>query len=217
MLFYMNKKITNIECDYIYKYVVIGEAGVGKTSIVRQYVYNDYGDNYNTTIGVDFSCKTMTVQDKIIRIQIWDTAGQESFRSIINTYYKNAIGVIIVVDDNTPSQLENIKYWKNEYYKKQKNTNPTVFFMVILNKIDQFDKNERHDLIHDYCDDNNILFYGTSAKSGCNINECFRNFTNNIHEKTKDMPHKVNGIKKYNNTIDLHNPHQYRYNCCNIV
>ena len=99
---------------------MIGEAGVGKTSIVRQYVYNDYGDNYNTTIGVDFSCKTMMVQDKIIRIQIWDTAGQESFRSIINTYYKNAIGVIIVVDDNTPSQLENIKYWKNEYYKIEK-------------------------------------------------------------------------------------------------
>ena len=119
MLFYMTKKITNVECDYIYKYVVIGEAGVGKTSLVRQYVYNDYGDNYNTTIGVDFSCKSIMIQDERIRIQIWDTAGQEAFRSIINTYYKNTIGVIIVVDDETPDQIENIEYWRNEYYKKQ--------------------------------------------------------------------------------------------------
>ena len=212
----MTKKITNTDCDYIYKYVVIGEAGVGKTSIVRQYVYNDYGDNYNTTIGVDFSCKSIPLDDKLVRIQIWDTAGQEAFRSIINTYYRNTIGVVIVVDDNTEDQIENIEYWKNEYWKKQIHTQPTVFFMVILNKIDNFEDTKTYDLIQNYCDNNNMLFYGTSAKSGCNVNECFRKFTEHIHKNTKDIPHKVNGIKKYK-TLDLKTPKQHRYNCCNII
>lgn len=213
----MTKKITNTDCDYIYKYVVIGEAGVGKTSLVRQYVYNDYADNYNTTIGVDFSCKSIAVEDKLIRIQIWDTAGQEAFRSIINTYYRNTIGVVIVVDDSTEDQIENIEYWKNEYWKKQIHTQPTIFFMVVLNKIDNFDDNKTYDLIQDYCDNNGMLFYGTSAKSGCNVNECFRKFTKYIYKNTKDIPHKVNGIKKCTSVLDLHNPKYNRYNCCNII
>ena len=213
----MTENITNknTHFDYIYKYVIIGESGVGKTSLARQYVYNDYNDNYNTTIGVDFSCKLVFVEDIGIKIQIWDTAGQEAFRSIINTYFKNTIGVVIVVDDNTHEQLENIKYWKEEYYKKQYSNHTNVFFMVLLNKIDSFEENKRFDLIQDYCDDNNMMFFGVSAKSGCNVNECFRKFTQYIYQQTKDSTTKINGIKKCN--VELSQPKQLRYSCCKIV
>lgn len=209
-----HKPKTNSHFDYIYKYVIIGEAGVGKTSIARQYVYDDYSDNYNTTIGVDFSCRTVFLEGTNIKIQIWDTAGQEAFRSIVTTYFKNTIGVIIVVDDNTHDQLENIKYWKNHYYKQQiRNTN--VFFMVILNKIDSFHEKTKFDLIEDYCNENDIMFYGVSAKTGCNINESFRKFTQYIYENTKDSIVKINGIKKCN--VELDKPKQLRYSCCKIV
>ena len=211
----MTDNKTNKHFDYIYKYVVIGEAGVGKTSLARQYVYNDYNDNYNTTIGVDFSCKTVFVEDTSVKIQIWDTAGQEAFRSIINTYFKDTIGVIIVIDDYTNEQLENIKYWQNEYYKKQIRKPTNVFFMVVLNKLDSFHEKANFDLIQNYCNDNNIIFYGVSAKSGCNVNECFRKFTQYIYQQTKNSTVKINGIKKC--VIELDKPKQLRYTCCKIV
>jgi Ras-related protein Rab-2A len=207
---------TNKHLDYIYKYVVIGEAGVGKTSIARQFIFNDYSNRYNTTIGVDFSCKTLSVRDKNIKIQIWDTAGQESFRSIISSYYKDTVGVIIVVDNYDNKSLETIKYWQQEYYKKQK-YNQHVFFMVLINKIDLFSESLNYNLIKDYCTDNNIIFYGVSAKTGCNINESFRYLTTHIYRKTKDLPDKIKGIKR--GSIELEKPERsyYYYSCCNIV
>ena len=201
--------------DYIYKYVVIGEAGVGKTSLTRQYVFNDYNDNYNTTIGVDFSCKTICIDKTFVKMQLWDTAGHEAFRSIIKSYFKDTIGVIIVIDDYTKKQLDNIKYWREEYYKKQSSNNPNVFFMVLLNKIDSFHEKANFSLITDYCNDNNIMFYGVSAKSGCNVNECFKEFTKYIYQETKDKNVKIKGIKKC--TIELDTPKQLRYSCCRIV
>jgi small GTP-binding protein len=206
---------TSKHLDYIYKYVVIGEAGVGKTSIARQFIFNDYSNRYNTTIGVDFSCKTLSVRDKNIKIQIWDTAGQESFRSIISSYYKDTVGVIIVVDNYNNKSLETIKYWQQEYYKKQK-YNQHVFFMVLINKIDLFSESLNYNLIKDYCTDNNIIFYGVSAKTGCNINESFRYLTTHIYRKTKDLPDKIKGIKR--GIIELEKPERsYYYTCCNIV
>lgn len=206
---------TSKHLDYIYKYVVIGEAGVGKTSIARQFIFNDYSNRYNTTIGVDFSCKTLSVRDKNIKIQIWDTAGQESFRSIISSYYKDTVGVIIVVDNYNNKSLETIKYWQQEYYKKQK-YNQHVFFMVLINKIDLFSESLNYNLIKDYCTDNNIIFYGVSAKTGCNINESFRYLTTHIYRKTKNLPDKIKGIKR--GIIELEKPERsYYYTCCNIV
>ena len=206
---------TSNQLDYIYKYVVIGEAGVGKTSIARQFIFNDYTHRYNTTIGVDFSCKTLSIGDKNIKIQIWDTAGQESFRSIISSYYKDTVGVIIVVDNYDNKSLETIKYWQQEYYKKQK-YNQHVFFMVLINKIDLFSESLNYNLIKDYCTDNNIIFYGVSAKTGCNINESFRYLTTHIYRKTKDFPNKIKGIKR--GSIELEKPERsYYYTCCNIV
>ena len=112
-------------------------------------------------------------------------------------------------------QLENIKYWQNEYYKKQIEDTRHVFFMVVLNKLDSFHENARFDLIQDYCDDNNIMFYGVSAKSGCNVNECFRKFTQYIYQQTKNSTVKINGIKKC--VVELDKPKQLRYSCCKIV
>jgi small GTP-binding protein len=201
--------------DYVFKYVVIGEAGVGKTSIARQFVLNDYIDRYNTTIGIDFSCKTIIVNDIYIKIQIWDTAGQETFRSLISSYYKDTIGVIIVIDDYTKKSLENIKYWQQEYYKKEQ-FNQNVFFMVLVNKIDSFTNSPECDLIQDYCNDNNIIFYGVSAKTGCNINESFRYFTTHIYQLTRDSLTEINGIKKCYVNFDKDARSSYPYHCCNI-
>ena len=199
---------------YLFKYIIIGDTSVGKSCMLLQFTDKRFQPVHDITIGVEFGARLIEVDDIQIKLQIWDTAGQEAFRSIINTYFKDTIGVIIVIDEYTNQQLENIKYWQNEYYKKQ-TTNNNIFFMVVLNKLDSFHEKAKFDLIQDYCNDNNIMFYGVSAKTGCNVNECFKEFTKYIYQQTKDSIVKIRGIKKC--TVELDTPKQLRYSCCKIV
>ena len=84
--------------DYLMKLIIIGDSAVGKSCLVLQFIENKSRDNHEITIGVQFGAKSITVKDKQLRIQIWDTAGQESFRSITRSYYLTAIGALLVYD-----------------------------------------------------------------------------------------------------------------------
>ena len=86
------------EYDYLFKIVVIGDSSVGKSSICTRYTKGFYNETFITTIGVDFECHTVTVDDKVVKLQIWDTAGQERFIAITNSFYRGAHGIVIVFD-----------------------------------------------------------------------------------------------------------------------
>lgn len=83
---------------YLFKFIVIGDTGVGKSCLVLQFIENKTRTTHDVTIGVEFGAKTINVKDKNIKLQIWDTAGQENFRSITRSYYRNAIGALLVYD-----------------------------------------------------------------------------------------------------------------------
>lgn len=87
--------------DFIFKVIIIGDSGVGKTNLILRFSEDSFKENYVATIGVDFKIKTLSVGDKKIRLQLWDTAGQERFRTITETYYKGAAGIVLTysVDD----------------------------------------------------------------------------------------------------------------------
>src|SRR5688500_4704082 len=97
--------------DTVLKIIVIGDAGVGKSSISATYCENKYSDNYTSTIGVDFYIKTVNVNGKRIKLQIWDTAGQERYRSITTGYYKSAVAVILVFDMTDTYSFSRLDYW----------------------------------------------------------------------------------------------------------
>ncbi len=107
----------NDEYDYLFKILLIGDAAVGKSSILLRYADNIFNEAYMSTIGIDFRIKDFNLDDKLIKLQIWDTAGQERFKNLTSTYYKGAHGVIFVFDTTDPGTFESIDEWVNEVEK----------------------------------------------------------------------------------------------------
>lgn len=94
--------------DYMFKVIVIGDSGVGKTNLILRFSDKNFNSNYVATIGVDFKIKTINIGDKRVRLQLWDTAGQERFRTITETYYKGAHGIVLTYSIDDRKSFENI-------------------------------------------------------------------------------------------------------------
>ena len=107
----------NDEYDYLFKILLIGDAAVGKSSILLRYADNIFNEAYMSTIGIDFRIKDFNMDNKLIKLQIWDTAGQERFKNLTSTYYKGAHGVIFVFDTTDPTSFESIDEWVNDVEK----------------------------------------------------------------------------------------------------
>ena len=95
--------------DYLFKLLLIGDSGVGKSSLLLRFSDDTYETNFNSTIGVDFKIKTVDLDDKVIKLQIWDTAGQERFRTITSSYYRGAHGIIVVYDTTDNETFEHVR------------------------------------------------------------------------------------------------------------
>ena len=124
----MFNKITcwfiNLKSDYLFKYLVIGNSGVGKSCLLIRFTDDTWSDSYVTTIGVDFKIKTLDVDGKSVKLQIWDTAGQERFRNIISSYYRGAQGIMLVYDITDLESFQNL----NSYSLKQFSHDSIHFF-----------------------------------------------------------------------------------------
>ena len=169
----MSEEDDDKKYDYIFKLILIGSSGVGKTSILQRYIQKIFNDDYTCTIGVDFFMKSMKIDDKLIKLQLWDTAGTEKFKSITTGYYRGANAAFIVFDLTSRKSFESVSEWIENYYKY---SNPDYERHVILigNKSDL--KNERiitEDEIDDFVKLNKIKYFETSAKNGENIDESF--------------------------------------------
>ena len=155
----------------LHKKLCYNGKAVGKSNILSRYAKNTFKPNHEITIGCEFMAKNIQLKDKIIRIQIWDTAGQESFRSITRSYYKNSTCAFIVYDITFKKTFDNVIIWLNECrdmcYKN-------ILICLIGNKIDLEDKREvTFEDGENFAKENNLLFFETSAKNGNNINEIF--------------------------------------------
>ena len=160
-----------VNFNYLYKYIIIGDSSVGKSCIMVKYIHGGFDEEFKTTIGIEFGSKNETIKGKIYRIQIWDTAGQETFRSITRAYYKNSVCAFIVYDVTNKKTFANVQDWFNDC-KKQ--TPKTVTMVLVGNKIDLEDKREvSYEDGENFAKENGMLFYETSAKNGDNIEKMF--------------------------------------------
>ena len=182
--------------DHSFKIVFVGDAGVGKTQIVNKFVNNSFDNVYNITIGVDFATKEVEIDNKKIKLQLWDTAGNENFSSIAKAYYMSSSLIVLVYAINNRNSFENIQKWVNDVIN---NTNENPKFLLIGNKCD-LEKDQRQvttEEAQEYAEDNDMKFIEVSAKEGTNINDDM--FNSIIQDLLDDMEKEKNNNPTYNN------------------
>eukprot|EP01083_Nonionella_stella_P015946 44608_1 len=157
--------------DYLYKFLLVGDSGVGKSSVMVRFSDDAYEESFITTIGVDFKLRTIELDDKTIKLQIWDTAGQERFRTITTSYYRGAHGIIVVYDITDKDSFDNIREW---LYEIDRYASDNVSRLIIGNKLDLAHKRVvSYEDAKSFADDLGIQYIETSAKNNQNIDETF--------------------------------------------
>lgn len=162
------------EYDHLFKLLIIGDSGVGKSSLLVRFADDSFSGNYITTIGVDFKIRTIEIRGERVKLQIWDTAGQERFRTITATYYRGTHGVVIVYDVSSGESFANVKRWLQEIDQNCEVVNR----ILVGNKND--DPSRKVVLSEDaqkYADSMGIQLFETSAKNNINVEEMFRAIT----------------------------------------
>ncbi|KAL1114774.1 hypothetical protein AAG570_007598 [Ranatra chinensis] len=129
----LRKESSEDAFDFLFKIVLIGDCGAGKTCVVQRFKTGNFVERHGNTIGVDFSMKTVSIDSKKVKLQIWDTAGQERFRTITQSYYRSANGVIIVYDITKKSTFLNLHRWIEEV---RRYTASNVLLILVGNKCD---------------------------------------------------------------------------------
>ena len=164
--------------DLIFKLVLIGDSGVGKTNILSRYINNEFSLASQPTVGVEFGSKIIKKNDKSIKLQIWDTAGQERYKSITNAYYKGSKGALVVYDISRKSTFENVDKWIGEL---KNNASEEVHIMLVGNKSDLEDKREvKTEEVAKKAEQYKIAFCETSALKGNNIEHAFEKLVDEI-------------------------------------
>ncbi len=173
------------------KVTVVGDSGVGKTSILNNFVHNDFKHTIDSTIGAAYYSKKFKYNDEEFNFQLWDTAGQERYRSLIPMYYKDAHFILCVYDLNDSSSFENIKsYWIDEI-RLCANLDPII--IAVGNKYDK-PTNIDIDMINKFCEENQIININVSAKTNQNIKYLFETIIQKALEFEKFKINSVNNL-----------------------
>ena len=167
--------------DYLIKYVIVGDSAVGKSNLLLRFTQGSFNSAYQLTIGVEFGSGRIVVGNEIFRVQIWDTAGQENFRSITRSYYKNSACALLVYDISKKESFESIQSWIDDC----KSAAPETVLMVLVgNKSDLTDERKvSEEEGREFAEKNGLLFFETSAKTGENVKEVFQESTAEIAKR----------------------------------
>nr|KAG5688042.1 hypothetical protein BaRGS_003588 [Batillaria attramentaria] len=157
--------------DYLFKLVIIGDSGVGKTSLLLKYVDDVFSDTFISTIGVDFKIRTIEKDGKKVRLQIWDTAGQDRFRNIVATFYRNANGILLVYDVTDMDSFLNVRTWLGEIDRYSGHKAKKV---LVGNKSDlESQRQVSLETARVMAQDGGMMHLETSAKTSSNVEQLF--------------------------------------------
>ena len=202
------KSVLPEEYDLMFKILLLGDSGVGKSSLLLRYTKNEFISDMRSTIGVEFGLKYLTIDNFQLKVQIWDTAGMERYRSITSAYYKGAKGVIVVYDICSQKSFESVDKWIEDFKSK---ADEDAVILLIGNKNDLGEKREvNKEEAELKAQKNKFAFMETSAKDNNNVQKAFEtlfqeivkiyknknNIEKNLNKGGGGNDYRFNGIKK---------------------
>ena len=171
-----------MSAKYIIKILTLGDASVGKSSIVLRYSENKFNEAWLSTIGVDSKRKIVKIKGESVKVSIWDTAGQEKFQSIVKQYYNGANGVLLIFDISNKKSFQKIDFWYKDL-KQNININD-IYVCLVGNKMDLEEIREiSKEDAEKYAKENDMQYFEVSAKTGNGIKELFDEATNKVMDK----------------------------------
>ena len=187
--------------DVIYKILLVGDSGVGKTNIMLRYLNKEFNINTKATVGVEFGSKNIIIDKKVIKGQIWDTAGQERYRAITSGYYKGAHGAFVVYDITLKESFEAVDRWINDL---RNNTDERLEIILIGNKSDLEEKRQvTKEEGEEKAKEKEVAFMETSALNCNNIEKAFNEILNKVYLAYKPQEKKSEGgfIESYSKEV----------------
>ena len=213
--------------DYSFKIILLGNSNVGKTSIYYYYTKKTFLEEYTSTTGVDFSTEFKTILGKNVRLKIWDTAGQEKYRSTISNYFKGADACFLIFDLTDINSFNDLEIWYELFNEKSTILNNNENIVLLGNKCDIDEKKVDQDLIDKFINDKKFQYFETSAKEGINIDKAFQyiaekliklnendeniNINNTDEEKVVKLNDNNNNNNNNNNSAQRNNK---KMKCC---
>jgi Ras-related protein Rab-2A len=171
------------QAAYTFKYIIIGESGVGKSCLLLQFTDKRFEPLFDMTIGVEFGARSIQINNQEVKLQIWDTAGQESFRSITRSYYRGACGALLVFDVTNRASFQSLQGWLDD---ARANCNVPITVMLVGNKADLESKRQvSRDEAKAFADSANLSYIETSAKTSANVDEAFIATAQEIYDKVQ--------------------------------
>eukprot|EP01006_Ploeotia_vitrea_P038562 TRINITY_DN66249_c4_g12_i1.p1 TRINITY_DN66249_c4_g12~~TRINITY_DN66249_c4_g12_i1.p1 ORF type:complete len:224 (-),score=102.98 TRINITY_DN66249_c4_g12_i1:163-834(-) len=165
--------------DFLFKVVLIGDSGVGKSNLLSRFTRNEFNLESKSTIGVEFATKSISVDNKTIKAQIWDTAGQERYRAITSAYYRGAVGALLVYDISKRISYDNVPRWLKEL---RDHADENIVVTLVGNKKDlRHMRQVQTDEAKSFCEQQNLFFIETSALSDSNVTGAFETILKEIY------------------------------------
>ncbi|GMR49494.1 hypothetical protein PMAYCL1PPCAC_19689, partial [Pristionchus mayeri] len=212
----VNEMGSSEDYDYLFKVVLIGDSGVGKSNLLTRFTRNEFDLESGTTIGVEFTARNIQIEGRTIKAQIWDTAGQERYRAITSAYYRGAVGALLVYDMASHITFQNVERWLKEL---RDHSDQNIVVMLVGNKSDL-----RHlravptDEAKQFAESNNLSFIETSALDSTNVETAFTTILTEVY-KSVSKKHLGAGEVFYPTTptvnIVANQPNQKKRCCSN--
>ncbi|GLJ38597.1 hypothetical protein SUGI_0787000 [Cryptomeria japonica] len=208
--------------DYLFKVVMIGDSGVGKSNLLSRFTRNEFSLESKSTIGVEFATRSVTVDGKLVKAQIWDTAGQERYRAITSAYYRGAVGALIVYDITRDMTFQNVERWLKEL---RDHTEPSIVVMIVGNKLDIGHlRAVASEDAETFAEKEGLFFMETSALDSTNVEEAFTRILNQIYrvtsKKTLEISEEQTNIPGKGQTIHINSKDEVtatkKSGCCQL-